>query len=169
MKNSKFLIFGALCLGLTFTACNDDDSEDEVVPPAPTTVIAGTWVAYDVSPLLAGVGITAITSTFGGDNTYTVIATSDAANTEFAGTYAVSDEANADGIYNITLNQTTPSTLTSEGIFKIYTASPDSMWYEVAQTNPALTGVTPPTADAGFGSTSGGAFGVLNIQKYEKQ
>jgi hypothetical protein len=40
------------------------------------------------------------------------------------------------------------------------------MFYEVAQVDPAIAGVTPPTAQQGFGSTSGGAFGQANVQKY---
>jgi len=43
------------------------------------------------------------------------------------------------------------------------------MRYEVAQTQPPLQGVTPPTAAAGFGSTSGGAFGQANVQRYVRQ
>jgi hypothetical protein len=42
------------------------------------------------------------------------------------------------------------------------------MKYEIAQTEPAIAGVTPPTAAGGFGSTSGGAFGNWNIQVYQK-
>ena len=47
-------------------------------------------------------------------------------------------------------------------------ATPYTMNYEVAQTNPVITGVTPPTVEGGFGSTSNGAYGNLNIQKYIK-
>jgi hypothetical protein len=42
------------------------------------------------------------------------------------------------------------------------------MNYEVAQTEPQIAGVTPPTAQGGFGSTSGGAYGTTNVQKYIK-
>ena len=41
------------------------------------------------------------------------------------------------------------------------------MQYEVAQTTPSI-GATAPTADAGFGSTSGGALGTTNIQNFIK-
>jgi hypothetical protein len=131
--------------------------------------LVGNWNAYDVSPLLAGLGITGITAQFNENNTYEVVSTAGSASTTFTGTYEVSESPNAEGIYTIVLNQSEPSSLTSEGIFQVYAASPDSMWYEVAQTNPAIVGVTPPTADAGFGSTSGGAFGTTNIQKYNRQ
>lgn len=130
--------------------------------------LVGNWTAYDVSPLLAGLGITGITAEFRSNNTYKVVSAADGAESDLEGTYTISDEPNSEGIYAITLNQTSPNSLTSEGIFKVYIASPDSMWYEVAQTDPAITGVTPPTQDGGFGSTSGGAFGVMNIQKYKR-
>jgi hypothetical protein len=130
--------------------------------------LIGTWEAYDVSGVLAGLGVTGISAEFRGDQTYTVVSEAGGAESTFEGTYtATLDEAN--GLYGIVLNQTVPNSLTSEGIFEVYFASPDSMWYEVAQTNPAITGVTAPTTAAGFGSTSGGAFGTANIQKYARQ
>jgi hypothetical protein len=129
--------------------------------------LIGNWEAYDVSPLLLGLGITGISAEFNGDQTYTVVSSAAGAESILEGTYSVSSDP-TNGIYSIVLNQTSPGNLTSEGIFEVYVASPDSMWYEVAQTDPAITGVTPPTVSAGFGSTSGGAFGVLNIQKYSR-
>lgn len=130
--------------------------------------LVGNWTAYDVSPLLSGIGITGITAEFRSNNTYLVTSEADGAESDLEGTYTISDQPNADGIYAITLNQTSPSSLTSKGIFQVYVASPDSMWYEVAQTDPSITGVTPATQEGGFGSTSGGAFGVMNIQKYKR-
>jgi hypothetical protein len=127
--------------------------------------IIGSWDTYDVSPLLAGLGITSISAEFRGDQSYTVISSAAGAESTLEGTYTVSADA-TNGIYSITLDQTSPSNLTSEGIFEVYVASTDSMWYEVAQTDPGIVGVTPPTVSAGFGSTSGGAFGETNIQKY---
>lgn len=169
MKTSKFFFLGLLSLGLAFTSCSDDDEEEVTPPPAPAAhTLEGNWVSYDVSPLLAGLGITSITADFNSDNTYVVTSTADGASTVLEGTYVVSEDPNDEGIYAITLNQSSPSSLTSEGILKVYEASPDSMWYEVAQTNPSITGVTPPTQEAGFGSTSSGAFGMTNIQKYNR-
>lgn len=130
--------------------------------------LVGTWEAYDVSGLLAGEGFTAITADFSFNGTYEVTAFQDATDSYFDGSYTVS-EPNDDGIYAITLHQNTPSTAISKGIFQVFTASPDSMWYEVVQTDPELTGVTPPTQDGGFGSTSGGAFGNVFVQKYTRQ
>lgn len=168
MKTSKFLLLGFLALGLTFTSCKDDDDKkaDDTAPPAAVHPVVGSWEAYDVSAVLAGAGVTGVEAVFRSDNTYTVTSQAGEADTVLEGTYATSESANQDGIYTITLTQTSPSTLTAEGIFKIYTASPDSMWYEVAQSEPEIPGVTPPTIEAGFGSTSGGAFGDMNIQKY---
>ncbi len=129
--------------------------------------IVGTWEAYDVSGVLANLGITGITAEFNGDQTYVVVSSAGGAEANFEGTYTVSEDP-VNGIYSIELNQSVPNTLTSEGIFQVYSAMPDSMWYEVAQTDPAITGVTAPTVAAGFGSTSGGAFGTANIQKYNR-
>jgi hypothetical protein len=42
------------------------------------------------------------------------------------------------------------------------------MKYEIAQTDPEIPGVTPATPEGGFGSTSGGAFGMMNVQTYVK-
>ena len=42
------------------------------------------------------------------------------------------------------------------------------MKYEVAQTSPAITGVTAPTPAGGIGSTSGGKFGDGNVQNYTR-
>ena len=43
--------------------------------------------------------------------------------------------------------------------------APDSMLYEIVQTDPDI-GAIPPNAQDGFGSTNGGALGTINIQKY---
>tara|TARA_Y100000782_G_scaffold112941_1_gene144384 strand:+ start:9625 stop:10395 length:771 start_codon:yes stop_codon:yes gene_type:complete len=131
--------------------------------------IVGTWRTYDPSDLLAGLGVDEIVAEFNSNNTYVVTSYSSGAQTVYEGTYTTSSSANASGIYSITLSQSSPSTLTSEGIYQVYVASPDSMWYEVAQTDPAITGVTAPTAGDGFGSTSGGAYGTMNVQKYLRE
>lgn len=150
--------------------CSDNSSGFISISGARTLhPLVGFWEAYDVSILLGSLGIDGITADFKENNSYVVVSSAGGASTTFEGTYAVSNEPNAGGIYSITLTQTAPSSLTSEGILQVFPANPDSMWYEVAQTNPSIVGVTPPTADAGFGSTSGGAFGTTNIQKYNRQ
>ena len=86
----------------------------------------------------------------------------------FTGTYTAKASTVA-GIWDITLNQATPSVLTSVGIFQIDgNATPQRLTYEVAQTQPPIQGVTPPTADKGFGSTAGGLLGMKNVQKYAR-
>jgi hypothetical protein len=170
MKTSKFFFLGLISLGLFVASCNDDDEEDDNTPPPPAAhPIEGNWEAYDVSAILAGAGITGVNAEFNSDNTYVVESIAGGATTTLEGTYVVSEDPNEEGIYTITLNQSSPSTLTAEGIFAVYEASPDSMWYEVAQTVPSITGVTAPTQEGGFGSTSGGAFFNANIQKYTRQ
>ena len=67
------------------------------------------------------------------------------------------------------MNQSTPSAVTSEGIFEITKVGEGyTMRYEVVQTEPDI-GATPPTATAGFGSSNGGALGQMNIQKFVKR
>lgn len=66
-------------------------------------------------------------------------------------------------------DQATPAVLTATGIFQINMSdSPYTMEYEVVQTTPDI-GVAPPTAEEGFGSTGGGAFGTMNVQKYVRK
>jgi hypothetical protein len=130
------------------------------------TGIIGKWSAYDISLILVGMGFDdSLYATFNADQSYVVTAYYGGAPVPFSGSYTM-EKSQFNDIWNIVLNQSSPSSLTSQGIFKIYTAAPDSMWYEVAQVDPAIAGVTPPTAEAGFGSTSSGAFGTMNVQKY---
>ena len=77
-------------------------------------------------------------------------------------TISSTTDSGTGGIWNITVNQSSPSVLTSVGIFKV---DGDNMQYEVAQTEPNI-GAIPPTAAGGFGSTNGGALGTQNVQKY---
>lgn len=135
--------------------------------------IIGKWEAYDISLVLLGLGYDdSLKAEFNEDLSYEVKSYIQGIEYVLVGTYLQEKSGEGD-IWNITLNQTTmngaPVELTSQGIFEIYAASPDSMWYEVAQTNPEIAGVTAPTAAAGFGSTSNGAFGTTNIQKYIKK
>ena len=68
----------------------------------------------------------------------------------FTGTYS-QEKSGTGEIYNITIEQSTPAAATAMGIFEI---TDDEMKYEIVQTDPAAG--TPPTAEAGFGSTNGG-------------
>lgn len=130
--------------------------------------IIGQWISAgdNVAPLLIGAGIDSIFANFKADNTYIVESfTVDGSKTTLTGTY-VQTKSGTGNIYTIITNQNSPSSLISEGIFEVMAAGDVTMKYEIAQTNPEIPGVTPPTVAGGFGSTSGGAFGVLNIQTY---
>lgn len=128
--------------------------------------IVGVWVSEgaNVAPLLAGppFNTVRIDAEFNADGTYAVT-TTDGNNSQvtLSGTWQTTE---GDGlIRNIVVNQSAPTSLVSEGIYRNQNGV---LSYEIAQTNPPLTGVTPPTAAAGFGSTSAGALGTINVQTY---
>lgn len=161
----------ALVFAMLFSSCskdstspNDNQSQTTQLP------IVGKWLSEgaNVAPLLLGLGIVKIEATFNSDNTYTVVSYDTAnAPTTLTGTYAAA-KSSVDDIYTITVNQSSPTALTSEGIFKVdATKNPVEMQYEIVQTQPSI-GATPPTPEAGFGSTNGGALGTINVQKYVK-
>ncbi|MDD2529564.1 MAG: hypothetical protein PHW35_05465 [Lentimicrobiaceae bacterium] len=132
--------------------------------------IIGKWASggTNVAPLLIAAGIDSVYAHFKGDNTYLVESfTPDGSKTTLTGTFS-QQRSTVTGIWNITVNQSSPNALVSEGIFQVIDQNPLMMKYEIAQTDPAIVGVTPPTATGGFGSTSGGAFGVMNVQTYLK-
>jgi hypothetical protein len=135
------------------------------------TGIIGRWQSSgaNVAPLLRNTGIDSIYAEFRTDNTYIVRAfQADGSSTTLTGTFG-QQRSNTGNIYNITVTQNSPTSLISQGIFAVAIENNQTtMQYEVAQTDPNIPGVTPPTAAGGFGSTSGGAFGVLNVQKYVK-
>ena len=126
--------------------------------------IQGKWWSKgdNVAPLLKNFfAIDSIYAEFNTNLTYTVKSYSKGAETTLTGVYTQTDSGTG-GIWNITVNQSSPSVLTSVGIFKV---DGDNMQYEVAQTEPNI-GAIPPTAAGGFGSTNGGALGTQNVQKY---
>ncbi len=128
--------------------------------------IIGKWSAYDISAILASLGYDdSLYASFYTDQSYKVTAFVGGAAQVLEGSYEM-NKTEFDDIWEIALTQTSPFAVLSEGIFKVYPAAQDSMWYEVAQVDPAISGVTPPTADEGFGSTNGGALGTMNVQKY---
>jgi hypothetical protein len=134
--------------------------------------VVGSWVSkgQDVAILLssAPANFDSISARFNINNTYTVSARQTTGSIlNFSGTYT-SQESNVANIFTIRLEQTAPTALTSEGILRVFPNFPDSMYYEVVQTTPTLTGVTPPTPTGGFGSTSNGAFGNTNRQVYRR-
>lgn len=158
------LVLLSACRGGT-TSSDDSATQDPII---------GTWVSEgsNVAPILFNppLRIRRIQATFNRDGSYVVVQR-DSAGVEITlrGTYVTSPGgatgANAN-IRNITANQTSPTPITAQGIYEV---SGNRMRYEVAQVQPPLQGVTPPSATAGFGSTSGGLFGQANVQVYIRQ
>jgi hypothetical protein len=151
-------------------------SEEGGAMPADETVTAtlnetgaiGYWISAgaNVAPVIASLGFDSLTADFRPDNTYTVVAfTPDGSSTTFTGTF-VQTKSGTGNIYDIILSQNQPGAVESEGIFEVTGGVETIMKYEVAQTDPSIPGVTPPNAAAGFGSTSGGAFGTGNVQTF---
>lgn len=141
-------------------------ADEKVTATLKETGVIGYWISAgaNVAPVLSSFGIDSITADFKADNTYMVLAyTPDGSSTTFSGTY-VQSHSGVGNIYNISLSQT--GGVESEGIFEVTGGAQTIMKYEVAQTAPEVPGVTPPTAEAGFGSTAGGAFGTGNIQTF---
>ena len=136
--------------------------------------LVGKWISQgaDVAPLLAAApfNYTQITADFHADGSYAVVGLdASAKETDFTGTWQA-HASSAAGIFTIDLSQTAPSVVQSEGIYRIdTTVTPNRMKYEVVQTQPT-NGLTPPTPDAGFGSTvfNGKMIATL-IQNYSRQ
>jgi hypothetical protein len=133
------------------------------------TGIIGRWYSSgaNVAPILLSLGIDSVYADFKVNGSYEVKSFAAGSQTTLTGNYQQSKSTNGN-IWNITVNQSQPSSLTSVGIFELTGGAVVTMKYEIAQTDPQIPGVTAPTAAAGFGSTSGGAFGTLNIQNYIK-
>ncbi len=171
MKKNTLVLMTFLAMIFIWSCAKD--SNDNVTPqdtPRQAT-IRGTWSSSgsDVAPLLKGapLNIDSIYAKFEG-TTY-LVESFDTAGTKitYNGSYTTIT-SDTTSIVRITLNQSAPQVIESQGIFRVWLASPDSMFYEVVQTNPSIVGVTPPTVAGGFGSTSGGAFGTINIQKFRR-
>jgi hypothetical protein len=161
------LAAAAVVLAAGINACNSDD---DGTPPVTHELVA-TWISdgTDIAPGLAATLKTAlIVATFNSNNTYTVVATdSSNASVTFTGTWTAT--GNAGEIREITLNQSTPSALTSQGIFQV--TGGNRLTYEVIQVQPPIAGFTAPTVAEGFGSTKyqNVALGATWIQKFDKQ
>ncbi|MDX9848214.1 MAG: hypothetical protein RBT74_14625 [Tenuifilaceae bacterium] len=163
----KAIIFGLL-LAVVFTGCKkDDENNDNEIPQGDK--VEGVWLSSgtDVSPLLAYNGFSSINAEFKADGTYTVIGNLTAGGAiNFVGVYEQT-KSDVEGIYNIKLIQSAPSSAISEGILQITVENQVRiMVYEVAQVDPSVAGVTAPTAEAGFGSTSDGQYGMMNVQRF---
>ena len=165
----KKLIFILIAVATLFSACDRSEVED-VYNPAEDGIV-GNWLSKgaDVAPLLATYfKVDSITADFKSNNTYAVTSYAAGVPTNYVGTYA-QKKSGTGAIWTIELNQSTPTAVTSEGIFEITKAGTGyTMKYEVVQTEPNI-GATPPTASAGFGSSNGGALGQSNVQKFVKR
>lgn len=166
----KRLLLLSLFASLTFLYVGCDSSDDgNVTPPDAQDKIVNTWISEGagVAPgLVTLLKTVKITATFNSNNTYTVIAKDSAgAEVTYSGTYSVS-ENNGTTIRSITLNQTVPTSITSQGIYEV--DSKGLMRYEVIQTTPAISGFTPPVASEGFGSTKylGNPLGATYVQGF---
>jgi hypothetical protein len=163
-------MLAAALIALMTVACGGDD---DGTGPAPQHELVGTWVATGqtgVSPGLyaAPFNVRTINATFNANQTYTVVSTdANNANVTYTGTWVANAGTNGT-IRAITLNQTTPSAVTSQGIFRV---TGNALTYEVIQTQPAIAGFLAPTVQGGFGSTSynGVALGATWTQNYTKQ
>lgn len=156
-------------IALSVVGCGGDD---EGTGPAAQHELVGTWLSTgtNVAPGLKtpAFRVKQIVATFNANNTYTVVSTdSSNANITYTGTWSAPTGTNG-AIRAITLNQSTPTALTSTGIFQV---TGTTMKYEVIQTTPAIQGFTAPTVTGGFGSTAynGVALGALWTQGYVKQ
>ena len=174
---AAFATFGAALAACGSESHTNDSGGTADMSASPDMVVVqplvGKWqsTGADIAPLLAGMpfNLTDIKAQFNADQTYTVDATDkNNTTTKFTGTWTATASTKMN-IWDITLNQSMPSVVTSKGIYQVDTSvTPNRMTYEVAQTQPPISGVTPPTADMGFGSTSSGALGMNNVQKYSR-
>ncbi len=170
MKKGINIWMFLMVFAVVFSACSEDDPVEEI--PVDEKGIVGSWEATDISGILTNLGYDdELYAKFNDDQTYEVKSYIDGVEYKLIGTYTQTKDKES-GLWSITLNQTSmngsPTDITSQGIFEIKDTDPVSLWYEVAQTNPEIAGVTAPTVDNGFGSTSDGALNTLNIQKYVK-
>lgn len=164
----RFLVL-FLFTSLTFLYVGCNSSEDTPIPPVEQDKIVNTWISEGagVAPgLVVTLKTVKITATFNANNTYSVIAKdSTGAEVTYSGTYSVSENTGIT-IRSIILNQTSPTSVTSQGIYEV--DSKDMMRYEVIQTTPAITGFTAPVPAEGFGSTKyiGTPLGATWIQGF---
>lgn len=142
-----------------------DDTGSDTDTGADTQSLVGRWVSAgeDICDLLAGdpFNYARIEAEFGSNGQYTVVATDDGGQTgTLSGSFTTST-ATVPG--TVTLNQTAPYTATALGIWQV---AGNTLTYEVVQTDPDY-GFTPPTPEAGFGSTAGdGIDAGANVQVY---
>lgn len=163
-----FVILLVASTTLLYFGCSKSD-DNGTNPTPPQDPIVGTWISEgaDVAPgLVLTLKTVRIVATFNANNTYNVVATdSNGAQVTYTGTYTVTENTGS-SIRSITLNQTQPTSVTSQGIYQV--DANGFLKYEVVQTTPAIPGFTPPTAAEGFGSTkyNGVPLGLTWIQNF---
>ena len=136
-------------------------------PDAAPVALVGAWVSEggDVAPLLAGppANLIRLEAHFGADGALRVALTNERSQRfELGARYTLDSSTDPAGI-EVVQHEPEPARL--EGIWRVEGAV---LTYEVAQTEPPIANVTPPTAAGGFGSTSHGAYGRDNVQTYRR-
>ncbi len=169
MNKMKKVMLVLIACAMVFVSCKKSTEEDVYDPS--TDGIIGEWYSSgsNVAVLLSYYfSIDSIYAKFEENNTYLVESFADGAKTTYTGTFAQT-EPTSGTIWTIELNQSSPTAVTSEGIFQITKEADNSytMKYEVVQTEPSI-GATPPTVAGGFGSSNGGALGTTNVQTFIK-
>lgn len=172
----KIIVPASLPIGATSIKIKKGSGQQKELQFTVEDPIVGVWTSEgaNVAPLLYGppFNVRKIVATFKADGSYIVVQTdSSQTSLTLTGIYTAAAGGAAspkDKIRTITVNQGTPTSITAEGIYEVTVAGDGSvtMQYEIAQTEPPLAGVTKPTPEGGFGSTAGGAFGTINVQKY---
>ena len=150
-------------------------TDGPTTPPSGASIV-GVWVSEgeDVAPLLAGPGVNVVRldATFNADGTFAAsFVDRDDRVVAFTGRFSTETRTVP---HRVVLDQETPQAVRSEGIWTLtpiragQVSGGDVLRYEIAQTQPPLNGVTAPTPEGGFGSTSGGDFGADNVQTYRR-
>jgi hypothetical protein len=144
--------------GGSATSAATDDGPSDSGPP-PQVDLEGAWLSEgdNVAPLLVELtDAVQITAVFSAD-TFTVT-TIDGGGQEVVQVGVYTDSpSGVGGIFDITLQQSSPASATARGIYEIDdSVEPAVLRYEIVQTEPSV-GAIPPTAEGGFGSTSYGA------------
>lgn len=172
MKKLFFTIVtvALVCSAGMFSSCSksdEDNKEEEWVYDQAKDGLIGEWVSGgdNVAPLFIAYNLAdSAYAKFNANNTYYVETFLAGAKTVLEGNF-VQTKSDVGNIWTIKLNQTTPTALTSEGIFEVTkTGNTYLMKYEIVQTEPALG--TAPTPEGGFGSSSAGVFGEGFVQRY---
>lgn len=160
------LIF--LSLFITISACKKDKP---MGPGNPNyDGIEGEWQSsgQNISAFLTSFsGIDSVYAKFDANFSYRIEHFDSAGvKTLYSGTFQQMENDSTDH-FQVLFTQSVPSAILREGIAAVYLAQPDSLYLEIVQTTPYI-GVLPPTVAGGFGSSSEGALGRTNIQKFRR-